>query len=152
MKRTLTPYNYLQTLQKEYLICRLRIAIYNNAKDVDYQLRTAELKKQRILDVAKTHNFRTIFDSEELKENMLRTFMGKGGIPLFQGLNNKDIYSYYSEFGSGVCFKVRDQKGIWVVMKVERRLGKVELKRLASGTVEQFPFSQVERIWKEKIF
>jgi hypothetical protein len=151
VNRTLSPFNYFNQLQIEYIVCKFRMSIYRHPGDLEYLNRTIKLKEQRIKDMSEEHKFTSIFDDPAKLEHMGKEFMRGGSIPVFTGMCKKDIVCYFDKEAE---FYVEGMHGIWKVVDLLLVENKVRLQKgnreFTETVVKIYP--HVFRLFKEKIF
>lgn len=112
--RNLPIVEYLDQLQKEYVMYEIRSKIYKEKKDVVYFKNGLDLKKQKIEDISLRNNIKNIFNSVELKNHFYQLINSFDG-PLFEyrdlmqkrRLLDSDINYYYS-INSDIKIKEQD--------------------------------------------
>lgn len=118
--RNLSIYEYLQTLQVEYVVAELRRKIYIKKKDILYYTRVIEAKKQKIVDICLRNSLPSIFNHQQTKELIYREVYREFGYPNFhykegfegvEELQTKDFYHYYVKQTE---FKVQVEDGFKV--------------------------------------
>jgi hypothetical protein len=119
---------YLDVLQREYLIAEIRHKIYPKISDKNYWERVMDGKREKIEDICFRNRINSIFDSDVEKKRLYLQVYPETGIPNFiykddlqrygegefPGLEQSDITNYYST-GSEVRV---DYQG-------ERKFGKI---------------------------
>lgn len=93
--RNLSPIEYLHHLSKEWWINDFRSKIYPKIKDKEYYKKVRELKKQRIIEISNRNDIPCIFDNKQMMNELVNSFIVRGGFPIFDGLKNDDLINYY---------------------------------------------------------
>lgn len=99
------------TLQKEYIICKLRSQIYPIQKHKDYWSNLANQKKMKINDISIKNELESIFSNNDLKIALEKEIFDKCGLPEFyypkedirEQQRNWDIKNYFGK-GNKVIF------------------------------------------------
>lgn len=115
-ERSLSVLEYLEVLQREYLVADLRRRIYPKPKDKNYFTRVMDRKRKRIEDIASRNKIPTIFSSDQEMDRVREDVYGPNGYPQFtyrdleeeQELKYKD-FKYYYRTNSDVRIQVDDQ-------------------------------------------
>lgn len=81
--RDLSPYEYFQVLQTEWISADIRVRIYPNKRDKAYWTKVKEGKRQRIEAFAEKNHLPTIFTDEEMKRVFESKVYGESGVPHF---------------------------------------------------------------------
>jgi hypothetical protein len=97
--RHLSPYDYLEVLQIEYIITELRRKIYVKRKDKDYYQRVLKGKKTKIEDICNRNSLPCIFsDSDEKKKYYQRVYPIVGFPNFFYKDKEKEAESVVKDF------------------------------------------------------
>lgn len=104
-------FEFYETLQREYIVCELRKKIYPRDKDKRYFERTSRFKKSKIEDISQRNQLPSIFNSDQVRNEINQSIFGDLGLPKFSYRNEdernelecKDKYYYYR---SGVEVRV----------------------------------------------
>lgn len=83
MSKDLSVFQLFDVLQEEYIICELRVKIYPILKHKEYWKNTAQMKKEKILDIANRNSLPCIFDHKEIKKSFEQRVYGDSGLPKF---------------------------------------------------------------------
>lgn len=100
--RKLSILEYLDQLQKEFVMYELRIKIYKNSTDIEYFKKSINLKKEKIIEISDRNQLDNIFNNNDLKKEYylkINSFEG----PYFEyrdffhkkKLLEKDLFYYY---------------------------------------------------------
>lgn len=111
--RNLSIAEYFLQLQREYLIAEFRKKIYFSPKDKTYYQKVMGFKKEKIENIAKRNNLKSIFDDESVLEEIKSELFSSGGKPNFE-MNDSDIENYYA---TGNEFSYRGK--IWTLDYVQ---------------------------------
>ena len=139
--RNLSIFQYLQTLQIEYIVAELRRKIYIKKKDREYYTKVLDSKKVKITDICLRNSLPSIFTNEPTKEELYREVYKEYGYPNFHYSDRfddrefrvKDFYHYYAKktefkvksdttFLNGTLVSVDQEKGV-AVMKIRGQEG-----------------------------
>lgn len=108
--RNISIAQYLETLQKEYLVAEIRNKIYPKISDKKFWKKVMLGKKEKIEDICFRNNIKSIFDDVEIKKRVYSEVYNESGLPnfsykddaqrfgegTFPGLEETDIKNYYS--------------------------------------------------------
>lgn len=103
--------NYLDVLQREYLVAEIRHKIYPKISDKTYWERVMDGKRQKIDDICFRNRISSIFDNDGEKKRLYLEVYNEMGLPNFiykddeqrlgngefPGLEETDITNYYAE-------------------------------------------------------
>ncbi len=143
--RQLTQLGYLEELQKEYFMAKLRYQIHSYDKDRKYYTRVMELKKEKILDIAERNKLPHIFNDEELHDSVRSEIYPRSGLPFFI-IEPNEIIRYYSRGTEvRVDLESRTTTGVIVFTNTEKHIVEVKLKGDSEATVH--PMSRVTRVF-----
>lgn len=100
-----SQYDFLVSLQKEYIIAQLRKKIYPIVKSKRFFERTMEQKRIKIEDIADRNKLQSIFSCNQYKIEVYRSVIPDFGIPMFfyrdddqyQELRKWDIINYFAK-------------------------------------------------------
>lgn len=92
--RNLSPAEYFEALQKEYLLCIFRKKIYFNPADKAYYDRVAGQKKNKIEEIASRNGLDSIFNSTTKLEEINSIVFDKNKKPI-EFETEKDFENYY---------------------------------------------------------
>lgn len=81
--RNISMYNYLNTLQKEYLVMEIRAKIYPIITDKKYYKAIMLHKEIKIRDIARRNYLDCIFDKAVVRANLEGEIINKRGLPNF---------------------------------------------------------------------
>ena len=109
--RNLPITDYLDILQREYLVAEIRHKIYPKISDKNFWERVMDGKKRKIEDICFRNKIESIFDSEPEKRRLYQEVYNEKGLPNFSykdeeqrlgngdfpGLEETDIKNYFSE-------------------------------------------------------
>lgn len=109
--RSLSPYQFFEIVQIEYICAILRARIYKSKKDKEFWNKVATGKKVKIEEIAHRNSLPTIFTDSDLNETLSKRVYIEQGSPCFVYRNEEhkleqqyyDLYYYYNE-GSEVRF------------------------------------------------
>jgi hypothetical protein len=115
--------DYLDVLQKEYLVAEIRHKIYPKISDKSYWGRVMEGKKQKIEDICFRNKINSIFNEDNEKRRLYDIVYNFKGLPNFiykdnfqrfgngefPGLEETDVLNYYSQ-GSKVRVDYNERK------------------------------------------
>ena len=121
--RDLPISNYLDILQKEFVVAEIRHKIYPKISNKTFWAKVMEGKKEKIEDISSRNKIATIFNNKEKKDQIYSEIYGEKGLPNFiykneeqrlgngeyAGLQETDIENYFSE-GSEVRVNYSEQK------------------------------------------
>jgi len=93
--RNLSPADYFEVLQREYLIAEFRSKIYFSPKDKTFYKRLMNYKRGKINDIAQRNNLKSIFTDAELKKSISAEVFENGVIR--GGMSVEDMIMYYKE-------------------------------------------------------
>lgn len=121
--RNLNNYEYLQVLQKEYIVAEIRSKIYIKPKDKEYWRRVKFGKKAKIEDISTKNHLPNIFNDNDVQKDIEREVYGSGPLPNFiyssnenkQELEYLDLQNY---FNKNTTVKVLDYYGEEVVGEI----------------------------------
>ena len=125
--RSQTIYEYLESLQIEYIVADLRCKIYNRNVDKMYWGGIKELKKQKINEISNRNLLPNIFNNgDSLVAIQEKVYVGLSYPNFFYNVNDKyieqrknwDLLSYFRE-GSEVRFSHYDNIEIGYIKKFE---------------------------------
>jgi hypothetical protein len=114
---------YLDVLQKEFLVAEIRHKIYSKINDKQFWEKVMKGKKRKIEDICFRNKIDNIFTSDEEKRRMYSVVYNEHGLPNFNykddvqrfgngeypGLEQTDIENYYS-FDSEVRVDVNGKR------------------------------------------
>jgi hypothetical protein len=129
--RDLTTLEYLKILQHEWWICNLRRKIYPTMSDKRYFDKVANLKRDRIKEIADLNQIPCIFSDHQMMRELNKSFMKFGGMPVFDGIKEIDIINYYLPGNDVRCFY-----GFDVDNKPKIKIGKIKSFNLQIKHVE----------------
>jgi hypothetical protein len=92
--RNQTLFQYLESLQTEYINAELRKKIYPIVKDKRFYERTMKWKRQKIEDIAQRNELPTIFTNSEEKSRIYEKTYTKYGLPNFLYRNESEIVEF----------------------------------------------------------
>lgn len=92
--RNQTLFEYLESLQTEYINAELRKKIYPILKDKRFYERTMRYKKEKIKDIAHRNDLPTIFNNDDEKERIYSKTYTKYGLPNFLYRKKEDIEEF----------------------------------------------------------
>lgn len=115
--RALTVLQLFEVLQEEYIVCLVRIAIYPIQRHKDYWQNTANLKKDKIIDIARKNQLLSIFDDKHIYKRVRDKLIPEIGYPKFCYKNEFqelqqgkwDVHNYFSQ---GAEIVVYSEEGI----------------------------------------
>lgn len=114
--RSLSLFDYLEVLQKEYIQTEFRRKIYPKEKDKKFFSKVLEKKESKIKDISSRNNLHCIFDIDgHLKKQLQKELIPAYGLPNFtykdeqdkQEFSSKDFKWYFSH-NSEVKFKINE--------------------------------------------
>lgn len=149
--------DYFDTLQKEWVVCKIRENTYSLQKDKDYYSKTAEKKRAKIESIATTSKFLSIFENKGYMMSVVEEILPEFGPPKYlypnedikRELCKKDLFSFFKD---GVEVDVKSEDNIVLSCKiVEYDFFNSRVKVLTQDNQEvYFHHNNVAR--KEKIF
>ena len=89
--RHLSPFDYLDILQEEYICNDIRTKIYVRRADKDHFRRVLENKKHKIQSIADKNSLSTIFDSKDQYNKYWHRIVPEWGLPFFIYNESKKI-------------------------------------------------------------
>lgn len=103
ISRKLSVNELFEILQEEYIVCKLRAAIYLKEHLKEYWEKVAEGKKKKILDISKKNALPCIFDHEGIEEEYKKKVYREKGYPHFYYTSEAtkeqqeywDLWNYY---------------------------------------------------------
>jgi hypothetical protein len=135
--RPLTPYQFFEVVQIEYICAVLRSRIYVAKKDKEYWSRVAEGKKRKVEEIATRNHLPSIFTDSDLNDTLEKRVFIEGSHPAFVYRDEKhkvdqeyyDLYFYYGK-GREVRFLHEDEMVVGKITqyKVFGKTIKVEYK------------------------
>lgn len=147
-------YNYLESLQLEYITCELRKRIYLKKKDRSFYQRTMDYKKTKIADIAERNFLPTIFNDDKVKASMYAKVYKEHGYPEFvynstsdrEEFVDKDRDNYFSIDAEVRVLMSESTVEIGIIMDrfFEKEIVYVKLREHAETS--PFPISRVTRI------
>ena len=128
-------FQLFEILQKEYIVCELRIKIYPILKHKDYWRDVARMKKEKISDIAQRNSLPSIFDDRRIKQDFERRIYNETGLPNFYYPNKHkeedqrywDLRNYFLE-GSEVKYYVEGRMKVGLVSSLDVENKKVDIK------------------------
>jgi len=152
--RDLSMYEYLQELQKEYVVAELRRKIYTKKKDREYFGRVMKGKREKIEDISLRNTLPSIFTSRETRELISEAVYTEWGMPNFfykrtaieEELRPKDFFYYYYKNSE---FKVKletGEVGVGILTSVDQENDIVYIKLKGSSTEGIYTLNTVSRI------
>jgi len=94
--RHLSIGEFLDVLQKEYFMCKIRKKIYPSPSDKRFYERVMHQKRETILDISERNHLPSIFEDEGEYKRYEKKVFPFIGLPLFD-LTEQDIQFYYLE-------------------------------------------------------
>ena len=85
---------FLNNLQKEYLVNEFRRKIYVSPADKRYHKKVMDYKKEKIEDISNRNSLPNIFNSVDVKKKIYYELFNELNQPIFH-MNEKDIEFYY---------------------------------------------------------
>lgn len=89
-----TLFQFLESLQIEYVNAELRKKIYPIIKDKKYHQRVMQHKKQKIIDIATRNGLPTIFSNDDEKSRIYSIVYRDFGLPNFLYRNKQEIQEF----------------------------------------------------------
>jgi hypothetical protein len=86
--RDLPITNYLDILQKEYVVAEIRHKIYPKISDKKYWKKVMNGKKKKVEDICFRNKIGSIFTEQEEKERIYLEIYPEKGVPNFSYINN----------------------------------------------------------------
>lgn len=135
------------SLQHEYIVCIIRSKIYPPGKHTNYWNKVGDLKKERILDIARKNQLPCIFDDVRIMDTFKESVLNEGDPIKFyytpsmeQEQRYWDLYNYYLKTSPVI---VKDsKKGTIIQANVDEK--KCVVKLDVGGEVE-VDFSEIKR-------
>lgn len=149
--RDLSILEYLEVLQREWWVCNLRRKIYPDLKSKNNFNRIANLKRDRIKEIAERNDIPSIFSSREEMKKLNKEFMREGGFPIFPGLTEEDICNYYLPQNDARIF-LGFGENKQPIVKIGKIVSFDQVNRKVTVTFEdseivEFPITKVSRIF-----
>jgi hypothetical protein len=142
--RDLSTLEFLDVLVKEYFVAELRRKIYTKASDRKYWKKTADFKKEKIIDISNRNRLPHIFDDEQKMSKAYDKYFPINELPPII-INNKDLYSYYRK---DTDVTIMDDGNVLVgqIESSDLKTAKVDVRLFDDSSRKTFRFSQVRRI------
>ncbi len=91
--RNQSLYEYLESLQLEYIQAELRRKIYWKKKDKRFWSKVLEFKKEKIEDIVSRNGLPSIFNDDIVREQLRRKVINDIGFPTFVYRNEEELFS-----------------------------------------------------------
>lgn len=101
--RKLNQDEYLQIIQREYIIAEFRLNIYKNEKDRIFYTRLLENKRLKIEKIHTLYNRATILNNKDIKQKYYQEFYNSRSMPIFEGADKKDFKYYFYKDSDVFC-------------------------------------------------
>lgn len=149
--RPLSPYQFFEVVQIEYICAVLRARIYQGVKDRTYWNRVAEGKKVKINEIADRNSLPSIFTDSDLMDTLSKRVYVEGTTPCFVYKNEDhklqqeyyDFYYYYS-VGKEVRFLLDSEMVVGVIKSYKTFSQNIEVEY--KGKVLTLPTKLVMRV------
>lgn len=117
--KKLSPYEYFEIVQIEYICSMLRAKIYRSQKDKEYWNKVAIGKKITIEEIAHRNKLPTIFTDSDLESTLNRRVYQEDTHPLFRYKDEEhrmlqETYDFYYYYYVGVSVRFDIGSGITV--------------------------------------
>lgn len=151
--RNLSPLDYLEQLQLEYIVAELRKKIYPARGDREFQQKLMEGKKEKVKFLSsKNGSIPTIFTDTKTKERLYLKIYNPVGLPnfIYKDENTKlvqrkrDIEKYYKE-GSNVTISNKEITKVGKILNVNLDAELVEVE-FQDSTFGVFSIKNATRI------
>jgi len=147
-------YNYLESLQLEYITCELRKRVYLKAKDRSFYQRTMAYKKSKIEDISTRNFLPTIFNDDKVKANMYALVYKEHGYPNFiynstadhAEFADKDIDNYFSVDAEVRVLMSENTVEVGIIIDRFFENGIIQIKLREHAETSPFPINRVTRI------
>lgn len=137
--------DYCITLQKEYFIHYLRARIYPDLKDKNYHKRVMEKKKEKALDIAKEFGMPTIFDDQDLYNEIRSQIIPAVGELNFEGVTEKDNRHYFTQ-NVDVVFVDEGRRIVGKIIKSNHKQKVAQVKIRKSNVVKPCFYKALTRV------
>lgn len=120
--RDISPYDFLQALQKEYICLEIRWKIYVNRADRDYFKNKMKEKEKSITMLAQKNRLKCIFTSAQEYLSVWRSIVPEYGLPkfIYNIVNVSEKQQKFPYTGTAIQVKVGDSFEYGVSHKVHR--------------------------------
>lgn len=118
--RHLSPFDYLDILQEEYICNDIRTKIYVRRADKDHFRRVLENKKNKIQSIADKNSLLTIFDNKDQYNRYWHRIVPAWGLPYF--IYNESKKTQEDKFpykGTLVKYMIEDQREYGFTIEVD---------------------------------
>lgn len=147
-------YSYLECLQLEYITCELRKKIYFKKKDKAFYQRTMERKQEKIKDISERNFLSTIFNDDNVKEEMYARVYKEHGFPDFAYNSDSDIIEfaqkdkeyYYSENAEVRVLMENEKVEVGIIVDRFFEQGLIHIKLRNREETKPYPLARVTRI------
>lgn len=143
--RHISKMDFYLVLQKEYFVHYLRARIFPSPSDKRYHKKVMEKKKARISSMAAEFGLPTIFDQEDLYNEVRESIIPKRGLPAFEGVTEKDKRHYFDK-GVDVAFDMEEERVMGTVERVDKKNGVAFVKLRGKNTTLPVFYSALTRI------
>lgn len=150
--RNITISEYLNVLQKEYIVAEIRYKIYPRPKDkIFYKNKVMNGKKRKIDDIGSRNNLPTIFNCFLTKDKMYQSIYNIKGLPLFSYKNDEHrkiqrpediLFYYYKNSDVKIIIDNDIQIGKIIYSNFEKEICRVDVE----GEIIDLPLNEVTRI------
>lgn len=152
MTRKLTPYEYYERIQVEYLCAVLRSKIYKSSEDRGFWSRVAEGKRVKIDNISEKNNLPSIFTDTDMLSEFENRLYRKDTYPLFVYRDEThrleqepfDLVYYYHKgseirylwegevkIGTILNTYIPGQTFVWIVDRLDNKKRKVDISMVA---------------------
>ena len=100
---------YYNSLQFEYFVAEIRRKVYTTPSDKRHYTKVMKLKEDKIKDIAVKNSFKSIFNSEETRNEFISRVYPTKGMPSFgKYLKKDDAINYYSKNSTAKMYNSSD--------------------------------------------
>lgn len=156
--KNLSPHDYLEVLQREYIVAELRKKIYPSKGDREFWIKIMGYKQEKIDDISVRNNLPTMFNNKKEKERLYRDVYNESGYPNFKyrdheriakddrlSLPESDFINYYL-VDSEVKVVEDDQVKIGFIKMVDLDSEVATIKFKNTGLTQEVNFQEITRV------
>ena len=130
--RPLSPYQFFEVVQIEYICAKLRARIYKAKKDKEFWNKVAEGKRVKIEEIADRNGLPSIFTDSDLNDTLTKRVYVENNSPCFiyrdeQHKLEQEYYDLFYYYGIG--------KEVRFLFDLEMVVGIVEVYKVFSPTI-----------------
>jgi len=152
--RNLSILEYLNILQKEYIVCILRTKIYTKLNDKAHWKKVAEYKKEKIKTISQRNTLDNIFDDKDIYNQIYKEIVPTFGLPFFiykderekELLIKQDFTNYFYKEMEIKFIDQNNESQLGIIISCSPIMNLVVVKQTNNSEIKDLNANKVRRI------